>query len=139
MIFQTKSYSELIKLPTFEERFRYLKLSGHVGRSTFNEDRWVNQEFYHSYEWKKFRRHIIIRDNGCDLGIEGREIFDRILIHHINPITLDDLINRRSVVLDPDNVISTAFLTHQAIHYSDESILTLDPVVRRPNDTCPWK
>ena len=139
MIRKMRSYSEMSNLPTFEERFRYLKLSGSVGKETFSKDRWVNQEFYHSPEWRQFRRSIIIRDNGCDLGCEGREIFDRIIIHHINPITLDDIVNRNPMVLDPENAVSTAFLTHQALHYSDESILMLDPVVRRPNDTCPWK
>lgn len=139
MIFLRKSYSELINLPTFAERFRYLKLTNGVGVATFDKNRWMNQEFYHSPEWRRFRREIIIRDNGCDLGCEDRQIFDRIIIHHINPITLDDIVNRNPMVLDPDNAISTAFLTHQAIHYSDESILTLDPVVRKPYDTCPWR
>ncbi len=134
-----RSYSEMLSLPTFEERFRYLKLSGQVGRGTFNDDRWVNQIFYHSPEWRQFRRAVIIRDNGCDLACEDRKIFDRIIIHHLNPITLDDIVNRNPMVLDLENAVSTAFLTHQAIHYSDESILTLDPIVRKPNDTCPWK
>lgn len=141
-----KSYSELIKLPTFEERFRYLKIPGSVGMKTFDSMRWLNQTFYHSYEWRHLRDFVIARDLGCDLGCEDRVIYidpkdpkrDRILIHHINPITIEDLESHNPIILDPENVITTQSITHRAIHYSDESILMLDPIERRPNDTCPW-
>lgn len=134
-----RTYSELIKLPTFEERFEYLKLDGVVGEATFGFDRYLNQIFYRSPEWKAVRDDVIVRDNGCDLGIEGREIYGRILIHHMNPISKEDILNRSDFLLNPDYLISTIKNTHDAIHYSDSSILILDPIVRRPNDTCPWK
>lgn len=135
-----KTYSELITLPTFEERYRYLKLSGEVGKETFGFDRWLNQVFYNSKEWRAFRRDIIVRDMGCDLGIEGREIGGRIFIHHIEPIKLDDILHRRiEVLMNPDNVICVSFETHNAIHYGDESLLILLPIERTPNDTCPWR
>lgn len=135
-----KTYSELITLPTFEERYRYLKLSGEVGKETFGFDRWLNQVFYNSKEWRTFRRDIIVRDMGCDLGIEGREIGGRIFIHHIEPIKLDDILHRRiEVLMNPDNVICVSFETHNAIHYGDESLLILLPIERTPNDTCPWR
>lgn len=124
---------------TFEERFNYLKLEGRVGKETFGYDRYLNQILYKDKEWLRIRRDIIIRDDGCDLGIPGRGIHGKILVHHINPITVEDVLNRSPKVFDPDNLICTSLLTHNAIHYSDESILTLDPVERRPNDTCPWK
>lgn len=136
---KSKSYSELMKLETFEERFNYLKLEGKVGEETFGNDRILNQILYKDPKWRSIRDDIIIRDNGCDLGIEGREIDGPVLVHHINPITVKDVIDRSPKVFDPDNLISTVLNTHNAIHYSDESILIKDPVARRANDTCPWK
>ena len=126
-------------LPTFIERYRYLKLGGSVGKETFGYDRYLNQALYRSPEWKRFRRDIIIRDNGCDLGCEGYEIVGKILIHHIEPITIEDVIKRNPKIFDPENTISTQLMTHNAIHYGDESLLITEPVVRKPNDTCPWK
>lgn len=134
-----KSYSELIKLPTFEERFQYLKLDGTVGSETFGYRRWLNQEFYHSEAWHRFRDEIIVRDNGCDLGVEGYEVHGRIYIHHINPITYEDILSERRCVFDPENAICTRFSTHNAIHYGDEDLLISVPKERRPGDTCPWR
>lgn len=135
-----KTYSELITLPTFIERFNYLKLQGEVGVETFGFDRWLNQVFYSSKEWKDFRRDMIIRDMGCDLGIEDREIQGSIFLHHINPISIDDIRYRRiEKLLNPENVICVSFITHQAIHYGDESLLISEPVERNRNDTCPWR
>lgn len=134
-----KTYTELITIPTFEERFQYLKLDGVVGQSTFGYDRYLNQILYHSDEWKRFRRDIIVRDNGCDLACEGFDIQIRPLIHHINPITVEDVLNRHPKVFDPDNVITTTYTTHRAIHYGDASQLIIAPIIRTPNDTCPWK
>lgn len=134
-----RTYSELITLPTFEERFEYLKLGGKVGRETFGYDRYLNQAFYKTPEWLAVRDHIIIRDNGCDLGVEGREIHGRILVHHMNPITMEDIVNRSSWLFDPENLICTVKNTHDAIHYSDESLLIKDPIERSKNDTCPWR
>lgn len=134
-----RTYSELIQIPTFLGRFRYLKLDGRVGEDTFGHDRYLNQILYRSPEWKKFRREIIIRDNGCDLACEGYEIFGKILIHHINPITVEDVLNRHPNIFDPENVISTVLNTHNAIHYGDETLLITEPIVRTKNDTCPWK
>lgn len=136
----TKTYSELITLPTFEERYHYLKLGGVVGEETFGYDRYLNQVFYSSKEWKTFRRDIIVRDMGCDLGIEDREIGRTILIHHMNPITLADIHQRNlDVLLNPENVVCTSLNTHNAIHYGDESLLVLAPIERSRNDTCPWR
>lgn len=135
----TKSYSELIELETFEERFDYLKLGGVVGRQTFGFERYLNQILYNSGEWKSTRNGIIIRDNGCDLGIDNMEISYRIVIHHINPITIDDIEMRRDCVFDPNNLIMTSHNTHQAIHYSDESLLFTLPQERKRGDTCLWK
>jgi hypothetical protein len=135
----SKTYSELIMFDNFQDRFEYLRIRGHVGEETFGHDRYINQALYSSPEWKQFRRRIIIRDNGCDLGIPGHEIFDHILIHHINPITLDDIINRSYCVFDPNNVICTAHETHNAIHYGNELYLSTVPIERKPGDTCPWK
>jgi hypothetical protein len=126
-------------LPTFKERFEYLKLSGRVGEETFGFDRWINQKFYRSAEWKHIRDQVIIRDNGCDLGVEGREIYGKILIHHMNPITKKDILDRTDLLLNPMYLISVTKQTHDAIHYSDESILMNDPIVRSRNDTCPWR
>ena len=134
-----RTYSELIVLPTFEERYRYLRLDGRVGQETFGFDRWLNQKFYKDPEWLRVRDLVIIRDNGCDLGIEGREIHGRILIHHMNPITTEDIVKRSRYLLDPEYLICTVKRTHDAIHYGDENLLTLDPIVRTKNDTCPWK
>ena len=134
-----RTYSELIKLPTFEERFQYLKLDGDVGVETFGFDRYLNQAFYSSDEWKSIRNQVIIRDNGCDLGIEGREIYKRIIIHHMNPITKEDLLYRTEHLLNPEYMICTMKNTHDAIHYGDENLLFKEPIERKPNDTCPWR
>lgn len=134
-----KTYSELVTLPTFEERYRYLRLSGIVGEDTFGFDRYLNQIFYRSQKWKAIRDQVIIRDNGCDLGIEDRMIHGRILIHHMNPITLKDIEKESEFLLDPEFLISTTHNTHNAIHYGDESLLVLMPVERTMNDTCPWR
>lgn len=134
-----RTYSELITLPTFEERFRYLKLSGKVGEDTFGFDRYLNQVFYRSAKWKEIRDYVIIRDNGCDLGMEGHEIHQRILVHHMNPITKEDILQESEFLLDPEYMICTIKNTHDAIHYGDESLLITAPIERRKNDTCPWK
>ena len=134
-----KCYSELITLPSFIERYRYLKIGGRVGADTFGHDRYLNQILYHSDEWLDFRDDIIIRDNGCDLACPGFELIDRILIHHINPITVEDVLRRDPKIFDPENVISTCLNTHNAIHYGDESKLILLPIERTRNDTCPWR
>lgn len=139
MSMKTKSYSELIRLPTFLERYRYLKIGGRIGEDTFGYDRYLNQTLYRSVEWKRFRREIIVRDEGCDLGCEGYEIYRNILVHHINPITIDDVLNRDLKIFDPENVICVSHNTHNAIHYGDENLLITEPVIRKPNDTCPWK
>ena len=133
-----RTYSELITIPTFEERFEYLKLNGSVGLETFGHDRYLNQILYNSPEWRRFRPEIIVRDNGCDLACEGYEIFGKILIHHINPITAKDILNRNPKVFDPENVITTVHNTHNAIHYGDENLLITAPIERSRNDTCPW-
>jgi len=134
-----KTYSELIKLPTFIERYRYLRLGGRVGEDTFGFDRYLNQIFYKSDEWRALRNKIIVRDNGCDLGIEGREIQGRIIIHHMNPISVDDILNRSEYLLNPEYLIATVKNTHDAIHYGDENLLITVPMERSKNDTCPWK
>lgn len=134
-----RTYSELITLPTFLERFNYLRLDGCVGAETFGYDRYLNQTLYRTAEWKRFRNKIIVRDSGCDLGCDGYEMFGKILVHHINPITVDDVLNRDPKIFDPDNVISTCLNTHNAIHYGDESLLITEPIERKPNDTCLWK
>lgn len=134
-----RCYKELSRLPTFEERYRYLRLEGVVGDSTFGFDRYLNQVFYRSREWKRIRDTVIIRDNGCDLGVEGYEIQGKILIHHLNPITVEDVERHSDFLLNPEYLISTTHPTHNAIHYGDESLLIKAPVQRSPNDTCPWK
>lgn len=135
-----RCYSELVLLPTFEERFQYLRLDGIVGQETFGFDRYMNQYFYQrNKEWKKVRDLVIIRDMGCDLGIEGRDIFGRIIIHHMNPIRPEDIRNRSDILLNPEYLIATGHETHQAIHYGNESFLITAPVPRARNDTCPWK
>lgn len=135
----TRTYSELITLPTFEERYRYLKIGGRVGEDTFGFDRYLNQVFYKSKEWLRIRDHVIARDYGCDLGMKDRKIFDRILIHHMNPISVEDIIKRSDFLLNPEYLICTVKATHDAIHYGDESKLFLGLVERTKNDTCPWK
>jgi hypothetical protein len=134
-----RTYSELIQIPTFEERFEYLKLNGQVGELTFNGHRYLNQKLYRCTEWRSFRRKIIIRDNGCDLACDGYFIVDDILIHHINPITIGDVVERRPCVFDPENVICTSLNTHNAVHYGDKDLLPTGPIVRTKNDTCPWR
>ena len=134
-----RTYSELITFPTFEERYRYLRLEGKVGEDTFGFDRWLNQSFYKDPEWRAIRDKIIIRDNGCDLGIPGREIYSRIIVHHMNPITKDDILFRSAFLLNPEYLICTVKNTHDAIHYGDEGLLIKAPIERTKNDTCPWR
>lgn len=136
-----RSYEALIRIPTFRERFEYLKLSSKIGEETFGYERYLNQVFYTSKEWRRFRNDVIVRDMGLDLGVDGYDIpdGDRIEIHHINPITPEDIEKRSSLLMDMDNVICTSSRTHKAIHYGDASLLPQDLVVRRPNDMCPWK
>ena len=134
-----RTYSELSKFSTFEERYRYLRLGGKVGEETFGFDRWLNQKFYKDPEWLAVRDKIILRDNGCDLGVPGREIRSRIIIHHMNPITTYDIVHRTENLLNPEYLICTIKNTHDAIHYGDENLLILAPVERTKNDTCPWK
>lgn len=134
-----KTYSELIKMESFEERFRYLKLNGQVGMDTFGYDRVFNQRFYSSREWHNVRNQVIVRDNGCDLGVEGYELYGGIFIHHLNPIMLDDIRNATDILLNPEYLITTCHRTHNAIHYGDERLLLTAPIERRQNDTCPWK
>ena len=134
-----RTYTELISLPTFEERYQYLRLGGMVGEETFGFDRYLNQIFYQSPEWRAVRDHVIIRDNGCDLGIEGREIHRGILIHHMNPISKEDILSRSEFLLDPEYLIATCKNTHDAIHYGDENLLIKAPIERTRNDTCPWR
>lgn len=139
MMTNTKRYSELSTIPTYEERFKYLQLKGAVGDDTFGYDRYLNQILYNSPEWKRLRNQIIIRDNGRDLGCEGYEIYGRILIHHMNPITVEDIVSRDPIVFDPENLICVSHNTHNAIHYGDENLLIMAPVERTKNDTCPWR
>lgn len=134
-----RTYSELIQLKTFEERFEYLKLDGIVGRETFGFDRYLNQIFYTSIEWKKFRRDIILRDNGCDLAIPGLDIVGKIFIHHLNPIIKEDILNRTEYLMNPEFVVCSSKLTHDAIHYGDSDLLPKGPIERKRNDTCPWR
>ena len=135
-----KTYSELITLPTFRERFRYLKIGGRVGEETFGWDRKINQYFYQqSDEWKSIRNYVIVRDNGCDLGIEGYDIYSHIIVHHINPITVEDIRMSSDYLLDPEFLICTSLNTHNAIHYGDESLLYTSLIERTKNDTCPWR
>lgn len=134
-----RTYSELITLKSFEERYEYLRLGGKVGEETFGFDRYLNQIFYKSDEWKKIRREVILRDNGCDLGISGREIDKHIIIHHMNPISKADILYRSEMLFNLEYLICTLKSTHDAIHYGDRRLLVMDPVERRKNDTCPWK
>ena len=133
-----RSYRELRRIPTFEERFEYVRLGGVVGRETFGFERYLNQAFYHSNEWRRFRRDMIVRDNGCDLAIPDREIFDRIILHHLNAITMDDIENSADCLFDPDNVVCVSHSTSNAIHYGDASLLVRLPEERRKGDTHLW-
>lgn len=134
-----KTYSEMIQLPTFKDRYTYLRLNGQVGKDTFGFDRYLNQVFYRSQKWKRLRDHVIVRDNGCDLGVEGYEIYGKVIIHHLNPITIADIERESAYLLDPEFLICTTHNTHNAIHYGDEGLLTTAPIERKPFDTCPWR
>lgn len=134
-----RKYSELKRLKTFEERYEYLRIGGLVGESTFGFERYLNQQLYTSQRWRLIRNEIIIRDNGCDLGIEGRDIYDKIIIHHMNPLVIDQLKDPDDSIFDPEYLICVSQSTHNSIHYGDKSLLKKDYVPRRPNDTCPWK
>lgn len=145
-----RTYSDLILLPTFEDRYKYLRIGGTVGQDTFGFDKYLYEDFLRSDEWLELRDFVIVRDNGCDLAMEGRDIYgwrdkatrktrSRIIVHHMNPITKDDLLRRTKYLLDPKYLITTIKNTHDAIHYGDESILMKDPIVRTRNDTCPWR
>lgn len=134
-----KTYSEAISLPTYLERFEYLKIGGRVGAETFGHDRYINQILYRSAEWKRFRRTMIIRDNGCDLACNDREIHGLIILHHINPLTVEDVLNRDPKIFDPENVICVSLDTHNAIHYGDADLLLTEFTTRTKNDTCPWR
>ena len=138
MMSRIRTYSELSRLRTFEERYQYLKLGGRVGATTFGFDRWINQEFYRSREWKHVRNNVIVRDNGCDLGVLGYEVHMDLMIHHMNPISVEDLEHGEEWVLDPNYLITTSRRTHNAIHYGDESLLPRGPVTRRSGDTTLW-
>lgn len=135
----TRTYSKLSKIDSFLDRYNYLRLGGIVGKETFGFERYLNQGFYRSKEWRKLRNQIIVRDDGCDLGIQGREINGRVYIHHMNPITADDIIHASDFLTNPEYLICCSYDTHNAIHYGDENLLLADPIVRTPNDTCPWK
>ena len=134
-----RTYSELIAFPTFEERFKYLQLNGQVGESTFGFDRYMNQVFYRSRKWKSIRDFVIIRDCGCDLGVEGYDIHGKIIIHHMNPLSMRDIETESDFLLNPDFLICTTHNTHNAIHYGDENLLVTAPIERTKNDTCPWR
>lgn len=134
-----KTYSELSRLSSFEERYEYLRLKGSVGKETFGFDRYLNQILYRSQKWKRSRDKVIIRDNGCDLGVPGREIYGRIIIHHMNVVTMEDLEREAEWIFDPEFLISTTHNTHNAIHYGDKNLLVSAPIVRNKYDTCPWK
>lgn len=134
-----RCYSELIKLPTFKERFEYLKLDGRVGEETFGYDRYLNQAFYHSDEWQSIRNRVILRDEGCDLGMMDHELYGKIYIHHMNPIKADDIIHASDYLTNPEYLICCSHNTHNAIHYGDETLLITAPVERTPFDMCPWK
>jgi hypothetical protein len=136
-----RTYTELSKLKTFKQRFEYLKLDGKIGEETFGYDRYINQRFYKDPEYRAIRDYVIVRDNGCDMGVEGYEYVEgeKIIIHHMNPITVEDIVNRSEFALDPEYMVSVRHLTHNAIHYGDESLLIQEPIERRKNDTCPWR
>ena len=134
-----RTYSELCQLSTFEDRFDYLRLNGSVGKDTIGFARYLNQQFYRSSEWKRIRDRVILRDNGCDLGVEGYEIRGRILIHHINPISVEDIYTMSDLLMNPEYLICVSHRTHNAIHYGDESLIITAPIERTQNDTCPWR
>lgn len=134
-----KTYSELIKLKTFEERYEYLKIGGKVGEETFGFDRYINQLLYKKPEWIAARNEVIVRDMGCDLGMDGYDIVGKVLVHHMNPITVEDIIYRLDYVLDPEYLICTSLMTHNAIHYGSDELLPKAPIERLKNDMCPWK
>lgn len=134
-----RSYSELRHIRAFADRFEYLSLKGVVGEATFGFERYLNQGFYASSEWRRARRDVIARDLGCDLGIDGYEIHDRIYVHHMNPMTVDDIVHSRSHILDPEFLICVTHGTHNAIHYGDARLLPKGPIIRRPGDTVPWR
>jgi hypothetical protein len=133
-----RRYSEMVMEETFLDRFEYLKLGGVVGRSTFGFDRYINQQFYSSWEWKNIRKEVIVRDEGCDLGVPGYEIHNGLLIHHINPVEIIDIVHSEGWLLDPEYLITTTHDTHNAIHYGDQSLLKLPFVKREPGDTKLW-
>lgn len=135
---RTRTYTELARLSTFEDRFRYLSLRGQVGESTFGFDRWINQGFYRSREWRLIRNHVIARDLGCDLGVEGYDIHDRVIVHHMNPMVADDIVHGDDEIVDPEFLISTTHDTHNAIHYGDERLLPRPFAARGPGDTQLW-
>ena len=135
-----RTYSELIKLPDFKSRFDYLKLSGGiVGKETFGSDRWINQLFYSSSEWKTIRRTVILRDSGCDLGLPGFDIYGRVIIHHMNPVSQEDILAHTELLIDPEYLICVSIDTHNALHYGDDRLLVRSIPERKKNDTCPWK
>lgn len=135
-----RTYSELSRIDDFMGRFEYLSLKGSVAEETFGFDRYLNQKFYQSREWRQLRNKIIVRDNGCDLGIPGREIFEYIVIHHMNPLQLDDIINSTDFLLNPEYLVCVSRITHNAIHYGDKTLIEpLELIERKPNDTCPWR
>ena len=139
MILMIRCYRDLRAIESFNERYLYLKLDGKVGEQTFGLDRYVNQQLYKSYRWRRTRSQVIIRDNGCDLGIDGRELDRYIVIHHMNPITLEDIEEERDIIFDPENLICCSSRTHKAIHFGDESLLPKEPILRTPGDTCLWR
>lgn len=134
-----RTYSELCQIPSYKERFEYLKLDGVVGKATFGSKRYLNQRFYTSDEWKRVRDIVIVRDLGCDLGFPGYDIYGQIQVHHMNPMIVEDVISHSSEILNPEFLICTSYQTHKAIHYGTEEMLVLPPVERTKNDTCPWK
>lgn len=134
-----RTYSELKCYGTFIDRYNYLKLHGSVGEPTFGFERYINQTLYRSSRWRRSRNKVILRDNGCDLGMPGYEINDKIIIHHINPLTIEDIEADSDWIYDPEYLICVSFMTHQAIHYGDSSLLPKEPVIRKPHDTCPWR
>lgn len=134
-----RTYSELMQFETIEERFEYLRIGGKIGEDTFGFDRYLNQMFYRLPEWKKTRRYVIIRDGGCDLGVEGYDISEIVIVHHMNPITKEQILNRDPVLFDPEYLITVSDPTHKAIHYGDSNLLPKIYTERRKNDTCPWR
>lgn len=134
-----RTYHELISLPSFEERYEYLKLIGKVGAETFGYDRYLNQVLYRSSEWKRIRDKVIIRDDGCDLACSDRQIYGRVIIHHMNPLSKKDIVDKTDLLFNPEYLICVSHETHNAIHYGNVSQISKDPVERKPNDTCPWR